>query len=127
MIVDYSIYVTADSGSWASNTYPDDRKWVVELQGSCKSKNRRSCLVRGIASALADLEGTCNIHLYIDDDFLVDIIAEVALGLNPQSAAGIGGSALERLLGQIDRHNVVFCYWTLDSRAKALRRRLRDL
>ena len=83
--------------------------------------------MRGIASALADLEGTCNIHLYIDDDFLVDIIAEVALGLNPQSAAGIGGSALERLLGQIDRHNVVFCYWTLDSRAKALRRRLRDL
>jgi len=127
MIVDYSIYVTADVGKWASNTYPDGRKWVAELQGTCKIRNRKAALVRGVVAALADLEQRCNVHLFVDDDLLVDIIAEVALGLSPQSAAGIGDSALERLIEQISRHNVVLCYWPKDSRAKALRRRLDEI
>jgi hypothetical protein len=127
MIVDYSIYVTADVGKWASNTYPDNRKWVAELQGTCKTRNRKVALIRGVTAALADLDLQCNVHLFIDDDFLVDIIADIALGLSPQSAAGIGDSALERLLEQIDRHIVVLCYWPKDSRAKALRRRLDEI
>ncbi|NBW21628.1 MAG: hypothetical protein EBR82_78095 [Caulobacteraceae bacterium] len=127
MIVDYSIYVTAEVGKWASNTYPDGKKWIVELQGVCKVRNRKAALVRGVIAGLSDLEHRCNIHLFIDDDSLVDIIAEIALGLNPQSAAGIGDSALERLIEEIDRHNVVLCYWPKDSRAKALRKRLDEI
>jgi hypothetical protein len=127
MIVDYSIYVTADATKWASNTHPDSRKWVAELQGTCKIRNRVASLVRGATAALADLDRQCNVHLFIDDDPLVSIIAEIALGLSPQSAAGIGDSALERLLGQINRHNIVLCYWPTDSRANAVRKRLGEL
>jgi hypothetical protein len=124
MILDYSIYVTADGGDWASNTYPDEKKWVVELQGSCRSTNRRKALVVGATAALADLDRKCNVRLLIDDNLLVDTIAEIALGLSPQAAAGIGDSALERLLEQMNRHTLVLCHWPEDSRAKALRRRL---
>jgi len=124
MIFDYSIYVTADNGTWASNTYPDEKKWVVELQGTCRSRVRRTALILGATAALDDLDRECNVHLHIDDNLLIDTISEIALGLSPQAAAGIGGSALERLLEQIDRHALVLCYWPEDSRAKALRKRL---
>jgi hypothetical protein len=124
MILDYSIYVTAEGGDWASNTYPDEKKWVVELQGSCSSANRRKALVVGATKALDDLTERCNIRLYLDDDLLVDTISEIAQGLSPQPAAGVGDSALERLLGQMQRHTLVLCYWPEDSRAKALRNRL---
>jgi len=80
--------------------------------------------VFGATAALADLDRNCNVRLLIDDNLLVDTISEIALGLSPQAAAGIGDSALERLLEQMNRHTLVLCYWPEDSRAKALRRRL---
>jgi len=124
MILDYSIYVTAEGGAWASNTYPDEKKWVVELQGSCRSANRRKALVVGATKALDDLTERCNVRLHIDDDLLVGTISKIAQGLSPRPAAGVGDSALGRLLEQLARHDIVLCCWPEDSRALALHRRL---
>ena len=134
MILDYSIYVTATCacsrkrGSWASDTHPEGRKWMTALQGDAPCKNRKSLLIRGVVSALADLDRQCNIQLFVDDPILVDTMSEVVLGLSPQSAAGIGDSALERLLEQLDRHNIVLCYFSDDDKkAIAVRQRLYEL
>ena len=134
MILDYAIYVTASCacsrkrGFWASNTHPEGRRWIAELQGDAPCKNRKSLLLRGVIAALSDLEQECNIQLFVDDPFLVDTMSEIVLGLSPQSAAGIGDSALERLLEQLDRHNIVLCYFSDDDKkAIAVRQRLYEL
>ncbi len=111
----YLIYVSSlrsdDETLWASNTRPESRKYLVELQGTIRGGSQTLALMCGVVKALDDLEDSCEVVLQVDGIELESIIADMLLGLSPRPAAGIGGSALERLRLQLSRHRVSLAAW----------------